>query len=224
MTKALVVLALTLALACPALARDARPDHAQETLPEEETPALPRPPETSEDEGAPEEAAPADLAEMGREAQLDALFDRLGAAEGREAEVLQAQIWRVWRRSGSDSMDLLLRRGMEAIEDEAFDAAFVHLNDLVRLAPDFAEGWNQRATAHFLRGDYGRAMQDIEATLALEPRHFGALAGLGIILDRTGYDAGALSAYRRALEVNPHLDGAQKGVDKLSPDVDGRDL
>jgi tetratricopeptide (TPR) repeat protein len=221
MTKRPIALLIALALA-------AAPALAQAPLPEDETPELPRPPATEEEDTAPEGEAAGDGSllpevEGGREAQLDALFDRLDEAEAREARVIQSQIWRVWRRSGSDSMNLLLRRGMEAIEAEDHDAALVHLNDLVRLAPDFAEGWNQRATVHFLRGDYGKAMQDIEAVLALEPRHFGALAGLGIILDRTGYDAGALRAYRRALEVNPHLDGARKGIDKLAPDVDGRD-
>ncbi|MEO1317664.1 MAG: hypothetical protein AAFW01_13930 [Pseudomonadota bacterium] len=200
------------------------------TLPdlEQEEPALPQPPAELppaaelEDEGLEGLDLPSD--ELGREAQLDALFSQLANADNPNWPVIQAQIWRVWRRSGSDSMDLLLARGMEAMEAKDFAAAEMHLSDLVRLAPEFAEGWNQRATLYFIMEDYGRSVADIEAVLALEPRHFGALAGLGIILDRTGYDKGALDAYRRVLELHPNMPGAQKGVEKLSPDVDGREL
>ncbi|MEL6197804.1 MAG: tetratricopeptide repeat protein, partial [Pseudomonadota bacterium] len=112
----------------------------------------------------------------------------------------------------------------EKIEAEEYAAALVFFDDLVRLAPDFAEGWNQRATAYFLQGDYGRSMRDIEVVLTLEPRHFGALSGLGIILDRTGNADGAVAAYRRALELHPNLEGAQRGVDRLREQVDGQEL
>ncbi|MEL7174846.1 MAG: sigma-70 family RNA polymerase sigma factor, partial [Pseudomonadota bacterium] len=95
--------------------------------------------------------------ELGREAQLDALFRQLADAENPHWPVIQAQIWRVWRRSGSDSMDLLLARGMEAMQEKDYAAAEMHLSDLVRLAPDFAEGWNQRATLYFMMEDYGRS-------------------------------------------------------------------
>ncbi|MEL6768294.1 MAG: tetratricopeptide repeat protein [Pseudomonadota bacterium] len=211
----------------------AGPAWAQGTPPafpdlEDEAPALPQPPAdlppTPElaEEGLKGLDIPSD--QLGREAQLDALFSQLSDAANPHWPVIQAQIWRVWRRSGSDSMDLLLARGMEAMEEKDYDAAEMHLSDLVRLAPDFAEGWNQRATLYFMMEDYGRSVADIEAVLALEPRHFGALSGLGIILDRTGYDQGALEAYRRVLELHPNMPGAQKGVEKLSPEVDGREL
>ncbi|MEO1458020.1 MAG: tetratricopeptide repeat protein [Pseudomonadota bacterium] len=209
------------------------PDQQQPATPEEPRlpgePALPDAPPmppTPDEMPAIEEALsgleiPSE--ELGREAQLEALFRQLGDAENPHWPIIQGQIWRVWRRSGSASMDLLLHRAQEAIEKKDYTTAFVHLDDLVRLAPEFAEGWNQRATAYFLTEDYGRSMRDIEAVLALEPRHFGALSGLGIILDRTGNDAGALRAFRRALELHPNLPGAQKGVDKLSEQVDGQE-
>ncbi|MEL6267640.1 MAG: tetratricopeptide repeat protein [Pseudomonadota bacterium] len=161
---------------------------------------------------------------MGREAQLDALFEMLRDPESEVWPVVQAQIWRVWRRSGSDSVDFLLYRAREAIDEKAYDKALTHLDDVVRLAPEFAEGWNQRATVYFLQGRYAASVADIEAVLAIEPRHFGALSGLGIILDRTGKDEEAMQVFRRVIEIHPNQPGAQNGIDKLSPDVDGRDL
>lgn len=232
------ILAATVAAAMAVAVLIAPPTQAQPTLPEGpggEPPTLPMPPALDEAPPMPD-LDESDLVEeglgdfglpdetMAREAQLDELFRQLSEEENPAWPVIQAQIWRVWRRSGSPSMDLLLRRAMEKMEAEDYAAAIRFLDDLVRLAPEFAEGWNQRATAYFLAGDYGRSMRDIEATLALEPRHFGALAGLGIILDRTGNKAGAVAAYRRALELHPNLEGAQRGVDRLSEDVDGTEL
>ena len=94
----------------------------------------------------------------------------------------------------------------------------------MRLAPEFAEGWNRRATVHFLRGDYGASVADIMRVLELEPRHFGALSGLGIILDRLDRKSEALAVFRRALEIHPHLDGASEAVDRLTPTVEGQEL
>ncbi|MEM6488870.1 MAG: tetratricopeptide repeat protein [Pseudomonadota bacterium] len=222
---------LICASAIAALLAFAGPSTAQ-VLPDlpdalDEAPEIPLPPEEPPEGAEGDPALPAvDLPdeEMGREAQLEALFDQLGAEEQPHWQVIQAQIWRVWRRSGSDSADYLLRRSLRAIEGKDYDTALVHLDDLVALYPDFAEAWNQRATVHFLEGSYGESVRDIETVLALEPRHFGALSGLGIILDRLGQEAGAVLAYRRALELNPHLEGAQRGVERLAPDVDGREL
>jgi tetratricopeptide (TPR) repeat protein len=220
--------ALVLAfLAAPAMAQQVEPVPPI-PLPEDGLPELGQPPMAPPDgqdlaeEGLKGLEIPSE--DLGREAQLEALFSQLRDADNPHWPVIQAQIWRVWRRSGSDSMDFLLRRATEAIEKKDFETALVHLDDLVRLAPDFAEGWNQRATVHFMMKNYGESMRDIEMVLALEPRHFGALSGLGIILDRTGYDDGALEAYRRVLELHPNMPGAQKGVEKLAPEVDGREL
>lgn len=229
----LVVLGALALAAAPATAQEGTQNRGPE-LPGEGPPELPMPPDMNDNPGEGlSEGLMADEAlqsleipaeDMARDAQLDALFEQLGRQDNQAWPVIQAQIWRVWRRSGSASMDLLLRRGMEKIEEKDYDTALVFLDDLVRLAPEFAEGWNQRATAHFLKGDYGRSMRDIEVVLTLEPRHFGALSGLGIILDRTGNAKGAVEAYRRALALHPNLEGAQRGVDRLKEEVDGQEL
>lgn len=183
------------------------------------------------DEAAQSETAPApdadediDTAADARAAHLDQLFGRLAQKENPDWQRVQSQIWAAWNDSGSDSMNLLARRADEAMEEKDFDLAMKFLNDLTRLAPDFAEGWNKRATLHFIREDYGPSLEDIAMTLRLEPRHFGALSGLGIILDRIGDKAGALEAYRRAVAVHPNLEGAQNGIKALIKDVEGREL
>ena len=169
-------------------------------------------------------SSPEEAAER-RDEQLDILFARLAEAKSGEWKRLQSEIWRMWSDSGSPSMNLLLDRAEKALkEQDDPELALRFLDDLVRLAPDFAEGWNKRATVYFRLGEYGRAVADIERTLALEPRHFGALGGLGMILERLGDEKGAYTAYMRALEIHPNLPGAAKAVERLRPEVEGREL
>ena len=183
-------------------------------------------PET-DPEAEPEERIaplPGDATAEARAAHLDLLFERLADSENPRWERVQQQIWATWNRSGSDSMDFLSQRADKAMEAKNYDAAKSFLNDLVRLAPDYAEGWNKRATLYFILDDYGRSLDDIARTLKLEPRHFGALSGLGIILDRLGDKPGALEAYRRAIKIHPNLPGAADGIKKLTKEVEGRKL
>lgn len=158
------------------------------------------------------------------DAHLDALFTQLAKPDNPNWERVQAQIWASWSQSGSASMDLLLRRASEAMERQDYTTALLHLNDLVRLAPDFAEGWNRRATLFFLEKRYRASMADIQQVLNLEPRHFGALSGMGIILDRLGDKPGALKTYRRLIAIHPNMAGAADAIERLAPDVDGREL
>lgn len=163
-----------------------------------------------------------------RAARLDELFERLaqvdadGADDG--ADKVEAEIRRIWNRSGSDSMDLLLLRGRDALEDQDLVLALQHFGALTDHDPGFAEGWNMRATAFYLRGDLGQALADIEHVLALEPRHYGALTGLAVILEQLGRDADALKAWREAARINPHIEQAQEAIDRLSIEVDGRGI
>ena len=156
-------------------------------------------------------------------ATLDELFVELrhqtrAPAAGRIAR----QIWQKWADSGSDSINLLMQWAAKALQDKNYATAEDLLTQVVTLAPDFAEGWNRRATLYFARSDYGRSIGDIERVLQLEPRHFGALAGLGLILDRTGAEQKSLETWRRVLEIYPANRPAQKAVIELEEELAGR--
>lgn len=173
-----------------------------------------------DDEAAAEEEEPEKTPE---EALADA-FDALRSDDEQIWRDAENEISRLWSRSGSPSYDLLLRRSRDALEEEEWDKALDHLNDLVNLAPEFAEGWNMRATLHFQQENFGRSLADIAETLAREPRHFGALSGLGVIMESIGREDEAMAAYRAALALHPNLENAQAAVDRLAPTVDGRDI
>lgn len=156
---------------------------------------------------------------------VDALFERLQTAEtAGAASRIEREIWREWSKSGSPAMDLLLQRGRDAMQAGDITAAIEHLTALVDHAPDFAEGWNARATAYFQAGEYGASVADIQTALRLNPRHFGALSGFGMILDATGREAEALEVYRAALAIHPHLEGIRQSVERLERKAAGQEL
>ena len=119
------------------------------------------------------------------------------------------------------AVDLLMKRVITAINDEDYSLALALLNRIVEIRPGYAEGWNKRATLYYLIDDYGRSMRDIQMVLSLEPRHFGALSGLGLILQEVGQKAGALAAFRQALSVHPFLGNLQENVEELAHEVEG---
>ena len=161
------------------------------------------------------------LAEAETEAELLA---RLQDPETDSWEAVEDRLADLWSRSGSPAMDLLLERGRRALEDREYDAAIEHLTALTDHAPDFAEGWNARATAYFVTKRYGPSISDIQRALVLNPNHFGALLGLAVMLDEIGYDEDALEAFRAAYALNPHRPEIKKGLDKLEREVGGQDL
>jgi len=165
-------------------------------------------------------AAPA-AARQGDE-RLDALFERLAAVENPlEARIVEQAIWQIWLESKSDTVDLLMTHGVKAMEEEDFDRALDIFSTIVELDPAFAEGWNKRATLFYLMGEPEASVKDIEKTLALEPRHFGALAGLySIMRDRNDLE-GALRALTRAVAANPHLPSAKDQLRELTRKVRG---
>ncbi len=140
------------------------------------------------------------------------------------AQRLEREIWAEWSKSGSPSMDLLLERGRTAMQAGDLPAAIEHLTALTDHAPDFAEGWNALAMAYFQAGDYGPAGEDIGRTLTLNPRHFGALSGLGAILEELGDEERALAAYKAALELNPQLTSVKASVERLETAAAGQKL
>jgi tetratricopeptide (TPR) repeat protein len=111
-----------------------------------------------------------------------------------------------------------------AVDAQEYDLAIRLLNAILDIKPDFVEAWNRRATVYYAKKDFGRALSDIEQVLAREPRHFGALSGLGIILQELGDEKRALEVLRRALAIHPHLERIPDLVKKLSDKVDGRDI
>src|SRR5215470_2643733 len=135
-----------------------------------------------------------------RARNIDFLFDALKAAPDPEiAKQVENRIWAIWLASGSDTADLLMSRVKAAIEAKDTRLAIQLLDSIIEIKPDYVEAWNRRATLFFAMKDYGRAMADIHEVLNREPRHFGALAGLGMILEEVGEDKQALDAYRKAL-------------------------
>ncbi|MGB3406501.1 MAG: tetratricopeptide repeat protein [Jannaschia sp.] len=164
--------------------------------------------------------------EIARDAET--LLNRLGTLtseeDAGEAQRLANEIVERWSHSGSDAMDLLLTRGQAAIEAQDLPRAIAHLTALTDHAPEFAEGWNQRATAFFLMEQFGPALSDIEQVLILEPRHFGALAGLGIILQQLGEEEAALDAFRRAQQVFPAQENVKSAVERLEQQTGERTL
>ncbi|MGO4907021.1 tetratricopeptide repeat protein [Pseudorhodobacter sp. W20_MBD10_FR17] len=157
-------------------------------------------------------------------AGLDDLFAQLKTATPIETNRLERQIWREWSKSGSASMDLLLQRGREALDNGDSAAAIEHLTALVDHAPDFAEGWNTRATAYFQAGLYGPSVADIQHVLALNPRHFGAMTGFARMLEDTNQPDRALVLYRAAIAIHPNLDGVKEAIDRLEAKSAGQEM
>jgi len=157
-------------------------------------------------------------------AELDQLFQDLSQADDQSWQRIERDIWSEWSKSGSPAMDLLLSRGRQAMEQGDWESAVDHLTALIDHAPDFAEGWNARATAYFQGGLYGPSIDDIRHTLALNPRHFGALAGLGLILEQLGYPEDALTAYRQVLAIHPFRPNLKETIERLEQKVGGTDI
>ncbi|WP_375415269.1 tetratricopeptide repeat protein [uncultured Bradyrhizobium sp.] len=171
--------------------------------------------------------APAKLPNVGadRTRGLDFLFGALKAApDEASARHVEARIWALWMQTPSDTAALLMTRVKAAMDAKQMDVALKLLDAVVKLRPEYVEAWNKRATLYYIQNDYTRSLEDIEQVLSREPRHFGALAGLGMIMQELGDERRALDAFRRALAVNPHLDKVPELVKTLTEKVEGRDI
>jgi tetratricopeptide (TPR) repeat protein len=156
---------------------------------------------------------------------LDFLFEALKAApDADSAKLVEGRIWALWLASGSDTTDLLMSRVKAAVDNKDTDLAIELLDAIIGLKPDYVEAWNRRATIYFANKDYGKSLADIREVIAREPRHFGALSGLGMILQELGEDKLALEAFRRALAVDPNLPKIPDFVKTLTEKVEGRDI
>ncbi len=157
--------------------------------------------------------------------RLDGLFERLlSSVTVEDARPVEQEIWRIWTHAGVERVDSLMSLGIAAMSGGHHTHALRIFDHVVSLAPDFAEGWNKRATVHYLIGDFEASIADIQRTLALEPRHFGALSGLGLISLALGEDGAALKAFEKALEIHPYLPAAKEYVPKLRLRLEGRGI
>lgn len=159
-----------------------------------------------------------------QDVDLPDLLQQLADPDTANWQQLERQIRTEWSRSGSAAMDLLLQRGEKALEEEDFDAALEHLTALTDHAPDFAEGWNARATALFRKSLYGPAMEDIGKALALNPQHFGAMTGLAVILQSVNMEKEALEVWYMVRAIHPHRQEMNDAIDALEAKVGGTAL
>jgi tetratricopeptide (TPR) repeat protein len=171
--------------------------------------------------------APGKLPKVGADPTrgLDFLLGALKVApDEASAKHVEARIWALWMQTPSDTAALLMVRAKAAMDAQKMDVALKLLDAVIKLRPDYIEAWNRRATVYYLQNDYARSLQDIEQVLAREPRHFGALAGLGMIMQDLGDDKRALDAFRRAVAVNPYIEKVPELIKTLSEKVEGRDI
>jgi tetratricopeptide (TPR) repeat protein len=217
MTKrfhALLVTAFTAALAL--LVALAAPAHAQapELTPPGESV---HPSEPPRDTPRPQRGDPSK--------NLDRLFLALRVAPTNEsAKFIEGNIWAAWAAQGGDTSALLMSRVRTATEAKEYDLAIKLLTAIIDIKPDYIEAWNRRATLYFYKRDYDAAMADLREVLTREPRHFGAWAGLGMILNDVGDEAHALVAFRRAVELYPRMEKIPELIRRLSETVEGRDI
>lgn len=163
--------------------------------------------------------------EPARAKRLDTLFARLKRESDPDAAKRTADgIWSIWRESGSPTIDLLMQWSDKAVADKHYSTALDLIDQVTVLEPDYAEGWNRRATIHFIMKDYAKSMSDIDKTLALEPRHFGALSGMATILKSVGKDNLALQALERLLAIYPADRQAQERLGNLADDLAGQGI
>ena len=151
-----------------------------------------------------------------RDPRLDALFAVLQTSSDPSAwSAAHGKIWEIWTGHDDAELNSLMEQGIVLMSRRRLGEALKVFDDLVDIAPDYAEAWNKRATVHFLLGNLADSIADVDATLDLEPRHFGALSGLGQIQMQRGDPEAALSAFEAALRMHPHLPGTRGIIQQL---------
>ena len=168
-------------------------------------------------------AVPMTAAADQRDPRLEELFIALSQAPDAEIALgIEAAIWRIWLDGGDSELNALMGQGIEAMHASRFRDAAGRFTELIHAAPAFAEAWNKRATVYYLMDRLEDSVRDIGRTLALEPRHFGAISGMGLIFLERGDEEGALDAFEKVLEIHPHARGAQLHVQRLRERLRGR--
>ncbi len=157
------------------------------------------------------------------DARLDGLFERLGAATNPiEAGLVEEAIWQIWLISNDARANRLMAKGIGAMNRGDNATALASFDEIVNILPGFAEGWNKRATVRYLMGSHEASLGDIGRTLALEPRHFGALSGRGLVNLALGREEAALKAFEAALRIYPRLPGAESHIKALREKLKGK--
>lgn len=157
--------------------------------------------------------------------KLDVLFERLLSATSMEAASdIEGQIWSIWVHRGDARVDSHMSNGIRAMRSGALKLSLSEFTKVIVLDPDFAEGWNKRATVHYMMGNLQHSVSDIQRTLALEPRHYGAISGMGLIFDATDNPKGALDAWQRVLNITPYNQAVKDRVLELKALLDGKPI
>lgn len=164
------------------------------------------------------------LPAQAQEVSVEELLDELAQPDAQGWMRIERQILREWGRSGSPTIDYLFERGEAALQAGQAEVAIDHFSAVIDYAPDFAEAWNGRATAYYLANRMGQSLADIEQVLRLNPQHFGALAGLGMILESLDRPQEALQAYQASLAVHPHQQPVIDAVTRLELASAGQSL
>ena len=157
--------------------------------------------------------------------RLNNLFERLRVTQDlAEARGIEGTSWEIWTESENANVNLAMLIGIASMHAGQLGTALNKFNEVIQLAPDFAEGWNKRATIFYLMKKFDRSVNDIAQPLKLEPRHFGALSGLGLINQAIGQNKAAIKAFEHALDLNPHLPGLKEKVTKMKKLEFGRKI
>lgn len=156
---------------------------------------------------------------------LDDLYQQLaGAKSAEEAKLVTTAIERLWLRSGSDTIDLLMARAAKLIEAKKYDVALKLLDSVIELEPDYPEAWTRRAAIQFAKKKFGDSIESLRHALALDPSHYKAIEGLALVMQELEEKERALEMFRRALKVHPHLEDALQAVRELSREVEGQGI
>jgi tetratricopeptide (TPR) repeat protein len=155
------------------------------------------------------------LGELGTMADAPVLLAALRDPDDVVRALAEHSVWQVWSRSGDPQVDALFQIGVEQMQRGAGAAAIETFSQVISRKPDFAEGWNKRATVYFLMGEDEKSLKDCDEVIKRNPSHFGALAGYGQIYLRLDQPERALEYFQRALKVNPNLAGVEAAIEAL---------